>query len=166
MIGNPKPKTTKGRGRKLLLLILLPSALAVAVCVWPSFRFRTCLVWASLRSALHSFGPAQYSFNTFDDHLAPADIAKLYRTGCSHLDHMKDGTSRRTYRWETFDGYPSISSVAQYPKGYLAITAFEGNDSYGVLIDIGPGAFPANYRKANPIDPWRVNSFKFEARQP
>jgi len=132
----------KSRRTKLILIIAPVLVLIISACISPSFRFRIGLYWESFRPALHLFGPGRCSINSFDDNVNTAELARFYKIGCDRLEYLRSGQDHRTYRWADQEGYPSISSVVQYPNGYVAVTAYEGNDSCGISIDVGPGAFP------------------------
>jgi hypothetical protein len=128
--------------KRTLVLLTAALALVILVCNWPSAAFRTGLYWISLRPTLHFFGPSSCHFNTYDDNVTSATLLEFYRVGCVRLDHLRGINDRRTYRAQNQEGYPSICSVVQYPEGYVVVSAYEGNDSQGIILDIAPGTFP------------------------
>lgn len=103
----------------------------------------------SLRPSLHLFGQSRCDFNTYDDNLTSKTLLEFYKSGCAHLDHLSGIRDRQTYRMQDEEGYPSIVSVVQYPDGYVAVRAYEGNDSQGILLDAVPGAFPPTDNPTN-----------------
>lgn len=128
--------------KRVLVLLTAVLALVILVCHWSSAAFRIGLYWISLRPTLHLFGPSRCNFNTYDDNVTSATLLKFYKVGCVRLDHLRGTRDRRTYRTKDQEGFPSIYSVVQYPDGYVAVSAYEGNDSQGVLLDVVPGTFP------------------------
>ena len=132
----------KSPRKRTLVIFTAVVALAILVCNWSPAVFRIGLYWISLRPSLHLFGPSRCDFNTFDDNVTSATLLNFYKAGCARFDHLRGVRDRRTYRTKDEEGYPSIVSVVQYPDGYIAVEAYEGNDSQGVLLDIVPGTFP------------------------
>lgn len=132
-------KSPRKRSLAILTTVL---ALVILVFNWSPVMFRIGLYWVSLRPTLHLFGPAGCHFNTYDDNVTSATLLEFYRAGCVRLDHLRGIRDRRTYRTQDEEGYPSIFSVVQYPDGYIAVGAYEGNDSQGISLDVAPGAFP------------------------
>ena len=126
--------------------ILLASAVVLAatilVCIWPPAAFRIALYLMSARPILHMFGPSRCSFNTYADNVTPETLRAFYKSGCAQLNHLSGVRERQTYRAQDVEGYPCIVSVVQYSDGYLALEAYEGNDSKGISLVLAPGVFP------------------------
>jgi len=124
---------------------VIPLAALVTWCLWPriSFTLELSLLKAGEIGPPTHRGrcPSQFSLNTFDDEVESQTIADLYYLAGRRLDDLCGSQGRRTYLWHDRLGYPGVSSVVQYPSGYVEVGVFQSNDSDNVWVRVAPGAF-------------------------
>lgn len=113
---------------------------------WGEYRFYAGLSSITVdeqdRPALFWSHSKGLGVNTYEDDLTPDSIRRSYTMACRRLETIRGRYPRTTYSWEDDETWPSVSSVVQFPTGYIEVHAYQGNDSDGVWIRVSPGAFP------------------------
>lgn len=138
---------------------------------WGEIRFYANLSDITLDEAgqpmLIGSYPHGIRVNTFVDDLESESIGRSYYRACRRLDAIRGGQHRRTYSWEDELTYPRMSSVVQYSSCYIEVEAYQGNDSDGVTVRIGPGVFLAKQRthlRELPTDQLSSGRLRFQWR--
>ncbi len=130
-------------GASAVILILA----AHAWLLWGEVRFGSDLFALAVdlkgRPVHRGRSDACFGANGFVDGIPSESIARSWKLACLRLEALRGGNPRRTYSWQDQMGYPRATSVVQLPGGYVAVTAYQGNDSDGIRVIVAPGVSSA-----------------------
>jgi hypothetical protein len=129
-----------------ILALVTVAIFVVGWVYWPNIRFRVALGRLAIsNSGVPTYNGANtdsFGVNTFSDEVSSASIGDLYYAACNRLEQLRGGYPRRTYHWYDLEGWDRVTSVIQFPAGYISVTAANNNDNDSVAVRVVPGVFP------------------------
>lgn len=134
--------------RRILPIVFLGLAVGAlfAWMYWPHICFRIALSKLSVSvSGVPAYAGANndaFGANTFSDNISSSGIGSLYYAACRRLEELRGSYARRTYHWYDMEGWDRVTSVVQFPTGYISATAANNNDNDSVTVRVMPGTFP------------------------